>query len=414
MASQVAGRSLFSLTSPASLYSALVEFVHHLYFKWLLVNPKDRRVVVVENVLGPTLFRETLAKVLFRHYEVSSVLFVPSHLVSLFTLGVRTGLVLDCGHRESTVIPVYEGVPILAAWQAQPLAGEAVQQAVRADLACRGRVSRGEGGLQEPLDPELLTDALVADVALRCCFVTSLSRGGQLGAMLADPSSGERLAGWLEKDAAPSVVLPCGGDRLLQVDGVTREASAELLWALDQDKMSVASIVLDAIAASPVDCRAELAAGLVVMGGTAMMAGFRARLSQELKSLLATEKYQHLKINTFKIFQPPAQLNFVSWLGESLDGAVRSSSLTPSCPRWSSVRSHGRGGDPVPEQGAVPEGPHCAGLGQPPVQQPVPGGQEGLRAGRGRNPTVIYRFIEPEGLQRTCIITHSRIYRLNF
>ena len=29
--------------------------------------------------------------------------------------------------REATLIPVYEGVPILKCWQAQPLAGEALQ-----------------------------------------------------------------------------------------------------------------------------------------------------------------------------------------------------------------------------------------------------------------------------------------------
>lgn len=36
----------------------------------MLVNPKERKVVVVESLLTPTLFRETLAKVLFTHYEV--------------------------------------------------------------------------------------------------------------------------------------------------------------------------------------------------------------------------------------------------------------------------------------------------------------------------------------------------------
>ena len=51
-----------------------------------------------------------------------------------------------------------------------------------------------------------------------------------------------------------------------QVDGVTREASAELLWALDEDKMSVACIILDAIAASPIDCRSvkKLLQGLII------------------------------------------------------------------------------------------------------------------------------------------------------
>ena len=39
-------------------------------FSHLLVNPKERRVVVVESVFCPTIFRDTLARVLFDHYEV--------------------------------------------------------------------------------------------------------------------------------------------------------------------------------------------------------------------------------------------------------------------------------------------------------------------------------------------------------
>jgi actin-related protein 10 len=42
----------------------------YIYFRHLLVSPKDRRLVVVESLLCPTLFRETLAKVFFRHFEV--------------------------------------------------------------------------------------------------------------------------------------------------------------------------------------------------------------------------------------------------------------------------------------------------------------------------------------------------------
>jgi actin-related protein 10 len=37
----------------------------------------------------------------------------PSHLMPLFGLGVRDGLVLDVGFSEATLIPVYENVPIL-------------------------------------------------------------------------------------------------------------------------------------------------------------------------------------------------------------------------------------------------------------------------------------------------------------
>jgi len=62
------------------------------------------------------------------HLQVSSILFVPSHLVSLCTLGVNTALILDVGYVEAVLIPVFEGVPVLHAWQAQPRAAQAVER----------------------------------------------------------------------------------------------------------------------------------------------------------------------------------------------------------------------------------------------------------------------------------------------
>lgn len=58
------------------------------------------------------------------------MIFLPSHVVSLYTLGVNTALVLDVGYQEATVIPVYEGIPILRAWQALPLGSKIVQKYV--------------------------------------------------------------------------------------------------------------------------------------------------------------------------------------------------------------------------------------------------------------------------------------------
>jgi len=348
--SRVGAASLHAVTNAEELYAVLVDFVHQLYFKWLLVNPKDRRVVIVENLLGSSLFKDTLAKVLFKHYEVSSVLFIPSHLVALFSLGVSTGLVLDVGHKEATVVPVYEGVPILAAWQAQPLAGEAVQAAVKADLVTRGRVTSsvlGESAARAGDAPELLTEALVRDIALRCCFVTNINRGRQLRELMED--QGGDAAPTTPPHLAPLVNYPISGSQFLQIDGITREGSSELLWRLDNDCISVASIILDSILASPVDCRRQLADSLVIIGGTSMMPGFRSRLNQELKSLLASPRYtDSLKISSFKMYKPPGQANYTAWLGGAIFGAtdaVVTRSLSreqylkdPAVPDWANLR----------------------------------------------------------------------------
>ena len=42
-------------------------------FRELLVNPKERKVVIVESVLSTTKFRNVLGRVFFKHFEVSVV-----------------------------------------------------------------------------------------------------------------------------------------------------------------------------------------------------------------------------------------------------------------------------------------------------------------------------------------------------
>lgn len=67
---------LAEIRNPDWLYVALKEFVENLYFRYLAVNPKERKVVIVESIFCPTYFRKTLANVLFYHFDVSICLFI--------------------------------------------------------------------------------------------------------------------------------------------------------------------------------------------------------------------------------------------------------------------------------------------------------------------------------------------------
>ena len=86
------------------------------------------RVIVLESLLTATQFRETLARVMFRHFEIGSLMLLPTHLVTISTLGTDTALVLDVGYTEAILIPIFEGVPVLKAWQALPLGAQAVHK----------------------------------------------------------------------------------------------------------------------------------------------------------------------------------------------------------------------------------------------------------------------------------------------
>ncbi|CAB3252491.1 unnamed protein product [Arctia plantaginis] len=100
--------------------------LHLLYFRHVLVNPKERKVVVVESLLTPTLFRETLAKVLFTHYEVSGVVWADSPRLCALTLGTPVALIVSIGAKEAEVAAVVHSCVVLHAMESQPLGAHAI------------------------------------------------------------------------------------------------------------------------------------------------------------------------------------------------------------------------------------------------------------------------------------------------
>lgn len=265
-----------------------------LLHRYLLTSPKDRKISIVESVLTPTIVRESIAKVLFYHFEVSSVLFLPTHLVALSTLAIDTAVVVDLGFKETTVIPVYSGVQVLNTWQAQPLGSEAVHDEIKANLILNG------------VKEEILSDRVVEDIKVRTCFVTKHSRALAF-------KKNEAL------QPCPDVDYAIDGYDVIKVPGLLREIAYEVLFPEDNDHLGLPYIILDAILKCSLDTRKELAENILLIGGTASALGIAARLKNELLKLIKSDYYKdRLFINEVKFHTAPAKPNFTSWLGGSL------------------------------------------------------------------------------------------------
>ncbi|XP_062974277.1 actin-related protein 10 [Elgaria multicarinata webbii] len=302
------------------LYSYLKEFIHMLYFRHLLVNPRDRRVVIVESVLCPSHFRETLTKVLFKYFEVPSVLFAPSHLMSLLTLGINSAMVLDCGYTESLVLPIYEGIPVLNCWGALPLGGKAIHKELVYQLLEQSTVDTGTTkGQSLPSVMGSVPEDIVEDIKVRTCFVSDLQRGLKIQAAKFN------MDGTAERPAPPpDVDYPLDGEKILHVNGAIRDSVVEILFEQDNEEKSVATLILDSLVECPIDTRKQLAENLVVMGGTAMLPGFLHRLMAEIRYLVEKPKYKEtLASKTFRVHTPPAKPNCVAWLGGAVFGALQ-------------------------------------------------------------------------------------------
>ncbi|XP_036398244.1 actin-related protein 10-like [Megalops cyprinoides] len=302
------------------LYSTLKDFIHMLYFRHLLVNPRDRRVVVVESVLCPSHFRDTLAKVLFKHFEVPSVLFAPSHLVSVLTLGINSALVMDCGYTETLVLPVYEGFPILSAWEALPLGGNAIHKELEGLLMEQCTIDTdSKRGQSLPSVISSIPEEVVEDIKVRTCFVSDLQRGLKIQeARFSRECTVERPA------PPPDVDYPLEGEKIIHIKGSIRDSVMEVLFQQDNEEKSVASLVLDALVKCPIDTRKTLSENLVVVGGTAMLPGFLHRLLAEIRRLAEKPRYQQtLATKSFRLHSPPAKPNCTVWLGGAIFGALQ-------------------------------------------------------------------------------------------
>ncbi|PVD26102.1 hypothetical protein C0Q70_13770 [Pomacea canaliculata] len=304
---------------PAELQENLKELLSTLIFRHLLMTPKDKRVVVVESLLCPSYFRESLARVLFKHFEVGSVLFAPSHVLALLTIGHTCGLVMDVGYRETLVIPICEGIPVLKAWQAVPVGGKAIHSRIKSLLLEKGVVKTAEQQ-DRPVStvPECVTEEILEDIKVRCCFVTEFSRGQAIQDVTFRNADASRLP-----RPVPSVDYPLDGSNILTVDGKIREYSCEVLFEQDIDGQSLPALLLNSLLQSPVDTRKELAQSILIMGGTAQIPGFYHRLKRELDALAATPQYKDaLGCKTFKFLRPPSCENYTAWLGGALVGAL--------------------------------------------------------------------------------------------
>ncbi|XP_029281735.1 actin-related protein 10 [Cottoperca gobio] len=302
------------------LYVILKEFIHLLYFRHLLVNPRDRRVVIIESILCPSHFRETLTKVFFKQFEVPSVVFAPSHLMAIMTLGINSALVMDCGHTETLVLPVYECTPILPAWEALPLGGKAIHKELDGLLVEQCTVDTDTtAGQSVPAAIGTIPEETVEDIKVRTCFVSDLQRGLKI------QEAKFNLDGTAERPAPPpDVDYPLDGEKILHVKGSIRDSLMEILFEQDNEEKSVASLILDALVKCPIDTRKVLSENLVVIGGTAMLPGFLHRLLAEIRLLVEKPKYSDvLASKSLRIHAPPAKPNCTAWLGGAIFGALQ-------------------------------------------------------------------------------------------
>ena len=267
------------------------EYVHNSP-RHLVCDARAYKVLLVHSPLWVEAVQDALCGVLLGNLGVPSVSFIDTHTLALLATGRNTGLVVDCGYWETTVMPVYAGRPLRNALTTTPRHTHA-------------------GGVPRAAVERITTEALYVHPAPRAACDASL------------PLDTAAMHAAYAEDAEDFDLRTDAGT--LRVPGWIRSAACEALFDDgDEDEAGVVQCARQSIAQLPLDTRREILDAVLLAGGTAMLPGFAARFEAQLTHGAApTPRIQVLNAGRpGALRMPPTPPNLLAWTGGSLAAGV--------------------------------------------------------------------------------------------
>jgi len=228
------------------------------------VVPGRHRVLVTEAPLNPKANREQMVQLMFEEFDMQSVHIAVSGALSLYSMGSRTGVVVESGDGVSHTVPIYDDFVVPHAVQRLDLGGR--------DLTCfLARLLREERGYRLASAVER---QVMQNIKEQMCYVAPHFKA-ELH-MAAENLDQER-----------SYTLP-DGNTIISA-GSERFRCPEALFQpafVGKEALGLHEMAFHAITKCDVDVQRALSANIVLSGGTMMFQGMKERMLKELSTLL--------------------------------------------------------------------------------------------------------------------------------
>jgi actin-related protein len=257
----------------------------HTFYNELRETPADHPVMLTEAPLNPKTNREQMCKIMFEEYDVPSMYIQIQAVLSLYSAGRTTGIVVDSGDGVTHTVPIFEGYQIPHAIDKILLAGR--------DLTDYMTRILGEEGYQFTTSAEKES---VRDMKEKLCYVAEDYE---------EECKKASESGELEK----SYTLPDGN---ICKFSLPRFKCPEFLFQPElggKELKGVHKLTFDSIMTCDLDVRKDLYSNIILSGGTTMFEGFGERLYKEIKNLAP----QTMKV---KVIAGPDR-KFAVWRGGS-------------------------------------------------------------------------------------------------
>ncbi|TXT59066.1 MAG: putative Actin/actin family protein [Promethearchaeota archaeon] len=235
------------------------EILNHIFYNLLRIESLSAYpVFYVDKLFVSKEIKEYIARVLFETHRAQSIIMIPSPILSCFSVGLTTGLVIESGDGETWVVPIINGQIIEQAVERISLAGMDVSHNLKS-LLMREGINITSSAIDE----------IVREIKENHCF------------FVLDPNNPPKI------DDQYSYTMPDGST--VSIPNHVLYEAPEVLFEpqmIGSNTKNITQAVLSSI--QKVDKRywGDMITHIALSGGNFMHSGFEERLKIELANAL--------------------------------------------------------------------------------------------------------------------------------
>lgn len=111
---------------------------HHTLFTELKVQPEEHNIMLTEVPLNNKINREKTAQIMFEIFNTPGMYIAQSAILSLYSTGKTTGIIIDIGHGSTHHVQIFEGYAFPHSILKTPLGGKDLNEYLIKILAEKG------------------------------------------------------------------------------------------------------------------------------------------------------------------------------------------------------------------------------------------------------------------------------------